>query len=513
MSRYRLVLVIALLLLPMLACQFFYDLAEEETDASSGEPAGWSLRNTPAAPPPASGEDAGPFKFELTDCPFELPAGESVTCGYIHVLEDRRQPAGPVIQLAVAILDSRSPTPQPDPILYLSGGPGDSALADMANWLDSPLRERRTIVLLDQRGTGYSQPHLGCFELEEDEDALAAIGDCYGRLSAQGVNLSAYNSAASAADVYELRLALGYESWNLLGISYGSRLALAVMRDFPAGIRSVILDSVYPPNADAYTEQPLHIVEAIDRLLAGCAADTACAGAYPDLEELFYELLADLEEYPLEFDDGSLLDGWGLIDELTFLLYDTSAIPLIPYALYEAYYENYDPLLDLIDGVWYEEEVDALWLDFDETLYESDGAYYSVECHEAVPFGDLNRAWELLAPFPQELAEWLYYDLEDVHLACERWAVTPADERAAMAVVSEIPALILVGEYDPVTPPAWGRLAGETLPNHFYFELPRGGHAIIDSGDCALSIIQTFLDDPSTQPDGRCLTAIDFFLP
>src|SRR5690606_39073830 len=99
------------------------------------------------------------------------------------------------------------------------------------------------------RGTGYSQPFLGCYGDEEAEDNLAYARLCHADLTAQGIRLNAYTSAENAADIADLRVALGYEQVNLYGISYGTRLALTIMRDHPQGIRSVVLDSVYPPDA------------------------------------------------------------------------------------------------------------------------------------------------------------------------------------------------------------------------------------------------------------------------
>ncbi len=458
----------------------------------------------------------GASYFEFSICPFDLPASKNLRCGYLYVPEDRSQPNSPVIKLAIVVIPSVNTSPEDAPLLYLSGGPGDSAISELGLWLSSPLRQNRDIILLDQRGTGYSKPHLGCPELESiewEEDVMSGIQACRERLISEGVHLSAYQSSESAADIHELRLALGIESWDLLGVSYGTRLALTVMRDFPEGIRSVVLDSVYPPNANAYTEQPYHIAVALHRMFEGCAADPGCRADFPGLEQVFYELLDELTSEPLEFDDGSTLDDRTLIAEMTDLLYDTSAISFIPYAIYEAYQGGYDPLLDLMDGEHWPEYDGEDWFDFDEALYESDGVYYSVECAESLPFGDLNDAWEMVKGFPSAISLPLYDDLKSVYDVCDIWQVTHAGVLEMAAVSSQIPALILAGEYDPVTPPAWALLASATLPNHFYFTVPRGGHAVMDSGPCVLTIIEQFLSDPFTQPGADCLTPLDFLRP
>lgn len=460
--------------------------------------------------------------FTEDECPFETTADEGIRCGYLEVQEDRTDEESAMIALAVAIIPSLSDNPQADPILYLSGGPGDSALADPDSWLESSLRDEREIILLDQRGTGFSEPNLNCVELErqeEDQSTAEAAEACQKRLEEDGINLAAYNSAASAADVHELRLALGYEEWNLLGISYGTRLALTVMRDFPTGIRSVVLDSVYPPNVDAYTDQPLTNANAIQALLRGCAADSACNEAFPNIEERFYELVAELNESPVELEED-IFSGDNLIDLMVSKLYDTQSIPKLPYAIDEGYYGNFEPLFDLEAG----EEGEAEYQresphqdegdEEEEDFTDSEGQFYSVECHEEVPFGDIDQAEEQVADYPPELTDKLMADLEDLYAVCDIWQAGEAPQRESEAVVSDIPTLLLAGEYDPVTPPTWARLAAERLSSHYLFEIPAGGHSLTDAGDCPLGIIQAFLARPNQAPDGSCVDGmkVEFFV-
>ena len=167
--------------------------------------------------------------------------------------EDRSRPDGPTIRLHVGVFESESADPAPDPMLYLGGGPGENSTEATSFGFQTriePFLATRDYVVLDQRGTGYSRPSLDCPELDSafkehlDEDLTReeerslhqqAIFECHDRLLSEGVNLAAYRSAESAADVEDLRLALGYDSWNIHGVSYGTRLALTVMRDFPDG--------------------------------------------------------------------------------------------------------------------------------------------------------------------------------------------------------------------------------------------------------------------------------------
>ncbi len=464
--------------------------------------------------PGESGLPAG--AFAETECPFEVPDGAAVTCGYLVVPEDRTQPEGRQVELAVAILHSRSASPQPDPILYLSGGPGDSALADPVSWLENPLLDQRDFILLDQRGTGFSVPSLNCYELEIQADpslTLESAQACRDRLAAEGIDLAQYNSAASAADVNDLRQALGIEEWNLLGISYGTRLALTVMRDYPEGVRSVVLDSVYPPNVHGYTEEAYNAAAAIQALLDGCAADPDCGAAFPDLAAVFYQLVDDLDQSPLELEEGDLFDGMTLVDVMVQALYDTNTIPDLPLAIYAAANGNFDRLLELSAPA--EGSGRRARQQDDEDITDSEGAFYSVECHEEVPYADLDEAQALVGQFPPQMHGPLLRNVEELAAVCGFWGAGWPDAIEAQAVTSDIPTLILAGEYDPVTPPGWARLAAATLGRHYYFEVPRGGHALVDAGPCPLGLVIDFINRPLDQPDGGCLSGarLEFTLP
>jgi len=204
--------------------------------------------------------------FEQTACFFEIPAnhieGETVECGYVIVPEDHRNSSSETIHLATVIFKSQDEQSQPDPLIFLSGGPGEKTVvhaAPLADHLGS-FNADRDLVFFDQRGVGSSKPALECpefvgalFDILDEPDPGAvqrivyeSLTACQERLVADGHNLALYNTAQNAADVEAIRLALGYDQVNLFGGSYGSLLAQAVMRDFPSHIRSVIIDSSVP---------------------------------------------------------------------------------------------------------------------------------------------------------------------------------------------------------------------------------------------------------------------------
>jgi len=472
--------------------------------------------------------------FEPAQCQLQIPPGQTCECGYLTVPEDRSQPDGPTIRLHVAIFKSHSDNPAPDPVVYLAGGPGENALEAaplVFNRRFAPFLANRDLIIFDQRGTGYSEPALDCPEftdlayetLDQDlspEESAAlgteAIYSCHDRLVSEGINLAAYNSAESASDLNDLRLALGYEEWNLLGISYGTRLALTAMRDYPEGIRSVILDSTYPLQVSLYVRAPANLDRALNVLFADCAADPACSEAYPELETVFYELVDQLNDSPVTFSATQplsgetydvLLNGDGLIGFLFQSLYATEVIPFLPKIIFDARDGNYDTLALLMGSFLMNIE------------FVSMGMQYSVQCGEEVYFsspGEFAAAAEAY-PETQNLFDSSPNLGEPIFTICEIWGAKEADPIENEPVNSDIPTLVLAGEYDPITSPSWGELAAETLDNSFYCEFPGVGHGASISGEeCPLSIALAFLDDPTTEPDGSCIAEMsgpDFFVP
>ncbi|MFN8451851.1 MAG: alpha/beta fold hydrolase [Anaerolineae bacterium] len=173
------------------------------------------------------------------------------------------------------------------------------------------------------------------------------------------MNLSAYNSIQSAADVAALREALGYDEWNLFGVSYGTRLALATIRDNPTGVRSVILDSTYPPQVNDQEEASSDEVTTFSVLFNGCAADSVCNDAYPDLENVFYQTVDQLNSQPGEYvatdpatgeESDATLSGDGLVEALYQAMYVTGNIPYLPAMIYAVSEGDYGLLDDINSG-------------------------------------------------------------------------------------------------------------------------------------------------------------------
>ena len=441
------------------------------------------------------------------------------------VPEDRDQKDSPMIEVHFAIIRSSNPDKAPDPLVGLMGGPGVRSLDSIEYWqqLHNQTLIKRDVIVLDQRGVGYSQPSLDCAEAEapfyptyaqdismaeQNQHLIQALRSCRDRLVQEGANLNAYTSAASAADVEDLRRALGYAEWNLYGGSYGTRWALTVMRDFPEGLRSVILEAVHPPQEDLFTGIGVNIQRALDLLFERCAMDAECNQACPDLEQVFYQTVEQLDAAPVTLSirrpkDSQpyeiVINGDRLIRGFLDLLTLTEVLPHLPGLIYEVHAGEWDSFASMIHWTQFP---------FDEL---SEGLYFSVECGEEAPFGSPEELAANEAVLNPRLRSAM--NNEAAYQICQAWAVSPADEIENQAVVSDIPTLILVGEHDPLTPPEWGRSTAENLSQAQYFEFPGVSHGVLplslDGGKCSSSqIVEDFLDDPTSPVEASCVAEV-----
>ncbi len=457
--------------------------------------------------------------FEPGPCPFTPAAGLTVDCGFVPVPEDRAVPNGTVIRLAVAIFRSPVPATRP-PLIFLGGGPGSFVLADfgprVSVALAQDLTNGRDFIMFDQRGVGFSQPSLYCQELvthkyatlvsnpsraQAIEDHVAAAFACRDRLNAAGINLAAYNTPASAADVNDIRIALGYGPIDVWGLSYGTRLALEVAKNFPDAVHSLVLDSAKPPQVNQLEDQAENAERAFRVLFDGCAADAACSTAYPDLEAHFYALVAQLNATPATFyaqhpRTGAfynvVLTGDRLMKTMNDALVQAHLIPLVPFVIESVRHGD----LTLMSQA-------TSLLAFDDS--HSTGMFYSVSCADDASRTSLQRVLAARRNVRPEIAHAFY---EDSRLRiCAGWGAVQPRPAAGAPVVSRLPTLILAGEYDPLTPPRYATIAGRTLHNSRSFVFPAVGHNVQRASPCAHSMMINFLAT-STAPDASCIASM-----
>lgn len=453
--------------------------------------------------------------IKSADCTAQPPATVA-NCGYVILPQDYAEPSAGRVEIYYTQIHSRGDNP--DPLVYLVGGPGSSGTQLLPVSYEKYLHafaEERDIIIIDQRGTGLSNPPLYCREAlfrlddilestheEHAELLLEILADCQRRLSKRGVQFATFHSANIARDVVNVLLALGYERWNLVGVSYGTRLALAMMRDYPQFLRSVILDSVYPPQADIYMDAYYSGERALNVLFDACAASSSCNARYPNLRAVFYRLYAQLNEMPMLADyqlpDSRRLtieiSGYRLYDWVFSWLYEVDAIRLIPKLVFELARGRTRSIAPM--GALFEQSMVTLSL----------GMHYTVQCQEE--YGSAQRDYAKLVAAHPHLREFLAYPVEGqatLPQLCELWGVTARPDSVNQAVHSDVPALLLSGNYDPITPPAYADTASRTLSSAYTYVLPHVAHAALRSDDCAVDIAVAFISQPLIEPDSSCI--------
>lgn len=472
--------------------------------------------------------------FEKATCPFDEPAGSNVNCGYLVVPEDRTGDPSHTIRLAVAVYHSKSGTPDPAPVIFLQGGPGAGAVqlaADAYDYLVEPFLADRDFIVFDQRGTGLSEPNLECDELNklylQDIHGLIpgstrklvysnAFLSCSGLMSVSGVNLNAYTTVASAADIRDVLSVLGYQKVNLYGASYGTRLALVVMRDYPDIVQTAILDSVVPVDTNFFEKYPDSIESGLKVLFDSCAADPSCQAAYPDLETVFWQMVNDLDANPVtvttsNYPVGTITEtvtGSTAMSIILGSIKSTGFINTAPQSIYRFRNGDYSTLISAQYSLPYA---------FEDI---SPGLYISMMCHEHILATSKEELGAILTqPGVKDFA-WLpfYGNADDIFKACQSWGSKGPLLGENNAVISDIPSLVITGKFDPTTPPMFAKQVASQLSHSYYFEFPNQGHtptAADDSG-CAMDTVIAFLKEPSVEPSRDCLhklAPVDFIVP
>ncbi len=463
-------------------------------------------------------------RFEPQACWFEIPSGANVSCGYVVVPENRAGDPSRTIRLAVAVYHSTSPHPAPDPVLFLQGGPGGEAVnlsVQAYEALVAPFLSERDFIAFDQRGTGLSEPALKCEEItkiySQDIHGLIpaatrklvypnALLSCNALMRSQGIDLNAYTTVASAADLRDLLVVLGYSRVNLYGVSYGTRLAQVVMRDYPEIVRSAILDSVVPIETSLLKRYPEAVESALRNLFDGCAANSECSAAYPQLETVFWQLVDQLDAQPVPittsfYPYGTVTEN---VDGTTFMavilgsIKESGLIATAPQSIYRFKEGDYSTFIVTQAALPFAFEGISL------------GLYISMMCHEHILTAPLEELQTVNASRAniREYA-WLpfYGNAEDLLRECKSWGATGPTLGENTALASDIPTLIVAGKYDPTTPPRFAQEVGGRLSRSYYFEFPDQGHAptATDASGCAMKMALAFLDHPEARPDATCL--------
>jgi pimeloyl-ACP methyl ester carboxylesterase len=451
-------------------------------------------------------------RFERGDCLVNGDWAREVRreCGWLVVAESRDHASANTVRLAVEIFRAKEPSGAP-PLVLLHGGPGNGGIQlYSAGVAMSALPLHRDVVIYDQRGAGFSEPKLcpgyervadSGYNLregtEKDTKLREARRACLAELEAKGIDRLAYNTAASAADLIDLRRTLGYVSWDIRGGSYGARLAQeAMVRDGQA-IRSVVLPSPMARSFSIQAEQPLSTQQAFERLFAACRLQPSCRDAFPNIEQDFYATYDELTKSPVPVpimrpdgrSDTVSVDGDRLVVGIRERIRTGAGLGRVPLLLHEL--RSGDRLRAAREVAGGGAAPEAL---ANRALREL------VNCYDAYGPTSLKTLKSVNArarsPFRRA-----------VNRDCEEWLPRFSEASTRTPVRSDIPTLIVTGHFDDRTPTEHARRIASTLSRAYLVEFPDEGHDARPTG-CHAAIVMQFLEDPTRKPDTSCVATI-----
>lgn len=451
----------------------------------------------------------------FTPCSLSSPMSRDsleAQCATFQVPEDHSKPDGRKIALNVAWLQPTSNgETMPDPVFFLAGGPGQAAVATFPplNPVFKEVRKRRSVILVDQRGTGKSNL-LSCAPPEGDEDAFDLSADamqaqavkCVEDLS-KNADLRFYTTTDAIADLDAVRQAIGAAQLNLVGVSYGTRVAQQYAMRHPAATRSIVLDSVVPNTLELGNIFARNLDDALALQFALCSKDPLCKDKLGDPRAELDKLLTTLRTAPpvvnyRDASSGEAMQGTLRAETVAGLVrmyaYMPLASSLLPKLIHEANAGRYDGLMALSKMMSGDmKDAMAMGMQLSVVCSEDSGSMVAREEDKDTVLGNL---------MPEGMAA-----------MCKAWpkGQAPADFHKALA--TNVPALVLEGEFDPVTPPRYGEEVVKTLPNGRLFVLKGQGHSVLGAG-CMPKLFAQFIEKADAKAlDGKCLDSLGYVAP
>src|SRR4249919_2512061 len=455
-------------------------------------------------------------QLEFTPCTlapeFATQALEA-QCTTLQVPENHAAPNGRKISLAIAWLPAKGDA-EPDPMFMIAGGPGQSALESFPGIAPAfaELRKKRNVILVDQRGTGGSNK-LVCKNvagknavMEDNDDSVAdaqafAIR-CAAELSKKA-DLRFYSTTDAIQDLDDVRAAIGADKVNLMGVSYGTRVAQQYAKRYPQHTRTVTIDGIVPNSLVLGNEHARNLERSLDSQFKRCQMSPGCVQKLGDPRKQLNAVMAKLKTDPPLVTYRDAITGESKSERLTpghvatlarMFAYAPQVAGLLPLELNEAAQGRYEPLMALSKLL-----VATIG---DQIMH---GMQLSVICTE--------DAAELKADATDE-GSLLGVDLITTMAAqCGVWPKSqrPADFRAPLT--GKVPVLILSGEFDPVTPPRYGEEVLKSLPNGRHLVVRGQGHNVLPVG-CLPKLFASFVDKADAKAlDAKCLDTVPYAVP
>lgn len=473
--------------------------------------AGCSQKEAPAPAGEAGLRTLGSLAFKPCSLPSPFPQGDPLEaqCTTFAVPEDRSVEGGRTVALNIAWIPPRNTSdPAPDPVFFLAGGPGQAAVATFPGLAPAfkDIMKDRGIVLVDQRGTGKSNP-LNCksegSEFTSDVDkGREWIQGCIAELSSRA-DLRRYTSTDAVADLDAVRKAIGTDKINLVGVSYGTRMAQQYALRHPQHVRTVTLDSPVPNTLGLGNIFARNLDSALQAQFALCKENPACKARMGDPRAELQAVLARLRANPVQvtYRDGST--GEEVTETMTadhvaglvrMYAYMPAVGALLPQLIREASQGRYGNLMALAK---------MMQGDMQESM--SMGMQMSVICSEDAD-SMVVRAEDADTVLGNRMVEGLA-------AMCEVWPKgdKPADFNTPLK--GDLPVLVLTGEFDPVTPPKYGEEIVKGLPNARWLDLKGQGHNVVGVG-CMPKLFAQFIEKADARAlDAKCLDKLAYVPP
>jgi pimeloyl-ACP methyl ester carboxylesterase len=449
---------------------------------------------------------------------FRACAKQGVTknalCGKYDVFEDRAAKAGRKLALNIVMLPALAEKPAPDPVFYFAGGPGGAASMYAGAPFMTRLRQHRDVVMVDQRGTGESNP-LRCDVYGDPSSMSGYFGETFPAERVRAcraelekiADLRLYTTPIAMADLDEVREAMGYDRVNVNGGSYGSTAALAYLRLYPQHVRAAAVSGVAPVDYKMALPFAKGVEHALDRLFSDCAADAKCGAAFPNVRKEFAEVVARLAKAPATFEATNPFTGQkqqitmtreGFMEHVRAALYFPEVMNYMPLLIHDMYGGDYSRFASVSYQVF--RQVDG---------QIARGMHLSVVCSESIPFINEDE-------IKRETAGTFYGEarIRAYQRACGLWQKgdVPASFRDTKKL--DVPVLMISGDLDPVTPPFVGAAALAQYTQGKQIVVHNGTHS---SYECTERLMAEFFDRGTWQGlDTTCVDQVQrlpFFVP
>lgn len=438
--------------------------------------------------------------IEPCECQVKIDSSFQTQCAYLVVPENRNKPASKFIKLPFIIVKSKNQNKKKDPVLFTSGGPGNSSLGWAAGITRSTLINERDCIAFEQRGTRHALPYLRSLELDtaikesyrknlnKDSMVVEGIKRYKKTLERKGVDLSGYNTDETVSDIHDLLKTLQIDSVNLFGGSYSGGLMLAVLQKDPTRIRSLVLDSPLPTFVRIDEDEPANFIEALDVLSRHCEIDSADKELYGNLKDKFQQYFTSIigKVFYISYAERETADTLliqytkdELLDVIVHKMLDHTKIKEVPFIITEMIKGNH--------AFYIKSKLDDIF----NKKQAPDGMRISVYCADQSAYNRQDVIDQLYKTYPYMAG----YHINDVYKAiCDCWQVPHVKQTTKQPFYSNKPVLLGDGEMDPACRPLYIDMIHHYMPNSQRLLFINRSHGV--GGKGFYEITQQFIDNP-----------------